>query len=331
MSIKHFFMQSTACLSVLALSACSTLEPTTRALTGSAEVTPVVTEHSFGLQCLGGLIDDAALEPIVIHVDRIRDRTIPARLNDRSRLSQAGEWLVVTAISKLETQRVRSTLEADARKLGQRPAFTITGAWTQDDELMRSSGGLGDLRWLTGRLRLEGERRFDYVAGDFVSSQNGVVNFSTAVGVFVGSQEVDARLLVDDGQESAQVGFEGLWADGPQLAQRRIAEAATLVHVSRYYGIDFRPCLESGWGDPAQFRRSLDAYASMRDTERNRRVQTLLSDLGFEAGTVDGSWGRNSSQALMSFQTQKGLPVTGVVSPVVYALLESQAARSGIS
>ena len=87
--------------------ACSTVSPTPRALAGSNEVTPVVTEHSFGLQCLGSLIDQAGLPAIVVEVDRIRDRTIPERLSRPSRLSQGGEWRVVTDISKLETKRVR--------------------------------------------------------------------------------------------------------------------------------------------------------------------------------------------------------------------------------
>lgn len=320
---------STALFAALALGGCQTVEPTARSLMGSQEVTPVVTEHSFALQCLGSLIEDAGLPEIVIQVDRIRDRTIPSRLNDRSRLSQAGEWLVVTAISKLETDRVRSTLEDNARRLDVEPAFMISGAWTQDDELLRQSGGLADLGWLTGRLRLRGERRFDYVAGDFASSTDGIVDFSTAIGVFVGNKEVDARLLVEDGVNFAEVGFDAQWADGPQLAQRRIAEAATLIHVSRHYDIDFRPCLESGWGDPARFRDSIEDYASMSSRDRHRSVQSELARLGYDPGSIDGLWGEQSAQALMIFQTDRGLPVTGELSPAVFALVRAEARRGG--
>ncbi len=314
----------------LSVSACETLDatlPQSPMRVGHADVTPVMTEHSFGLQCLGALIDEAEARPIVIEVDSIRDRTIPERLNDRSRLSQASDWLVITAISKMETPRVRSTRDSTYGEDEQRPAFKIDGAWTQDDELLRQSSGLGDLRWLTGRLNLEGERKFDYIAGDFVTERNGVIEFSTAIGVFVGADEVDARLLVDDGVNSAEIGFEASWADGPQLAQRRVAEAATLIHVARFYGIDYRPCLESGLGDPGHYRSSLDRYAKLDTHGRYRAAQSSLASMGLNPGSIDGVWGRQSRGALMAYQNQRGLPVTGTLSPAIFALLESDSRR----
>ena len=334
MTLPIPFRLAGASLSVLALAGCSTLErvnpagPPEAALAGGSDVAPVLTEHSFGLQCLGALIEDSGTEPIVVQVDTIRDRTIPARLNDRSRLSQASEWLVVTAISKLETPRVRSTLEDDLDDLDIQPAFTIDGAWTQDDELLRQSGGLADLRWLTGRLELGAERRFDYIAGDFVSRRNGIVDFSTAIGVFVGSNGVEARLLVDDGVNSADIGFDSRWADGPQLAQRRIAEAATLIHVARHFDIDYRPCLENGLGDPARFRASIERFATLSDHDRQRGAQAALAQLGHDPGRIDGVWGAQSREALMAYQAGRGIPVTGKLSSSVFALIEADASRS---
>lgn len=330
MSARKLFTGAALAITSVSLSACSTISPTTRALLGSSEVTPVVTEHSFGLQCLGSLIDDAKLAPIVIQVERIRDRTIPERLSRPSRLSQGGEWLVVTAISKLESDRVRSTLE-DADDISAKPAFVMSGAWTQDDELMRQSGGLLDLRWLTGRFDLSGERRFDYVAGDFASSRKGIVDYSTAIGVFVGRNKIDARLLVEDGVNQAEIGFDARWADGPQLAQRRIAEAATLIHVARHYDIDFRPCLESGWADPERFRDSIEDYARMSELDRQRAAQSELSRLGYDPGRIDGVWTPQSSRSLMAFQAKQRIPTTGKLSPAVFALIRSEGRREEIS
>ena len=317
-------------LAFVSLSACATLEavnPQSPVMQGRAEVTPVMTEHSFGLQCLGALIEESGARPIVIEVDSIRDRTIPDRLNDRSRLSQASDWLVITAISKMETPLVRSTREDDHDALATRPAFTIDGAWTQDDALLRRSAGLTDLQWLTGRLQLGVDRRFDYIAGDFVSERDGIIEFSTAIGVFVGADQFDARLLVDDGVNSAQIGFDARWADGPQLAQRRIAEAATLIHVARHFDIDYRPCLENGLGDPGFYRSSLERYAALDARARSRAAQTSLARMGFDAGAADGLWGHQSRRALMAYQSDRGIPVTGALSPAVFALLESDARR----
>ena len=166
-----FSFKSTAIsTAVLTLSACNTFSPTPPGtFTGAADVTPVVTEHSFGLQCLGALIETSAQSPILVEVERIRDRTIPDRLNDAARLSQAGEWLVHTSISKMETGRVRTVIGEGKR----RSDLTLSGAWTQDDELLRRSGGLASFGWIRGQLNLEGRQSYDYIAGDFVSSKDG--------------------------------------------------------------------------------------------------------------------------------------------------------------
>ena len=315
----------TAVLGSVALVGCESLQLQPPAnYGGMAEVTPVITEHSFGLQCLGAVIDDSGVDPLLVHVDDIRDRTIPSRLNDVSRLSQAGEWLVHTAISKLETDRVRSTLDD-----GIAATFTIGGAWTQDDELMRRSGGLLDVGWLKGRLGLSGRNQFDYIAGDFVTSVDGVVIFSTAIGVMLGSRRIEARLLIEDGDEFAEIGFEGRWADGPQLAQRRIAEAATLIHVANYLDVDYRPCLEGGWGNPSSFRASLKRYEEMGTEDRNAHIQRRLAELGHDPGLADGQWGEASRRALMAYQTKRRLPVTGELSPVVFAILDGESPNDG--
>lgn len=318
----HFPSRRAAPLAVaasIALSGCSALQPPS-SYSGMAEVTPVATEHSFGLQCLGSIIEESQLQPILVNVDGIRDRTIPRRLNDETRLSQAGEWLVHTAISKMETSRVRSTLEDS----GVPSQLTIGGAWTQDDELLRRGSGVLDVGWLKGRLGLGGSQTFDYIAGDFVTSENGVVVFSTAIGVMLGSRRAQATLLVEDGDDFAEIGFSGRWADGPQLAQRRIAEAATLIHIANYYGIDYRPCLKNGWGDPAAFRASIDRYASLRPAERFTEAQQRLSALGHGPVDADGVWGEASRRALVDYQVANRLPATGELSSVVFALLHAE-------
>lgn len=314
---------------LLATTACNSLDKVQTsgtALAGSTDVTAVSTEHSIGLQCLGALINDAGRGPIVIEVDSIRDRTIPARINDPTRLSQASEWLVVTAISKMETPYVKSTLKNDHKNLPVKPAFKLHGAWTQDDEVLRQTAGLGDLEWLTGRLKLTGERRYDLIAGDFVSEKDGIIEFSTAIGVILGSNDVGARLVVDDGVNSAEFGIDARWADGPQMAQRRIVEAATLIHVSRYFGIDYSPCLTRGLGDPERYRESLTSYGKMSKAERARKAQEKLAQLGYQTGPADGVWGQQSRVALMTFQSDQSLPVTGNLSPSVFAILETEPA-----
>jgi Putative peptidoglycan binding domain len=305
------------------VASCGSLPMPDIPLMGSSETTPVVTEHSHALQCLGALIDGGKLPAVLIEVDEIRDRTVPERLSRPSRLSQAGEWLVVTAISKLETVRVRSALEDDAKKARSKPDFRLSGAWTQDDELLRQSAGLLDLGWLTGALNLGGDRNFDYVAGDFASVRDGVVQYSTAIGVLVGANGVDAQLLVEDGVNQARIGFKSRWADGPQMAQRRIAEAATLIHVARHYKIDFLPCLESGWADPDGFRRDMQRYTDAAEGDRHRLIKEDLRLLGYQPGSSDATWDSTAARALAAYQSDNGIPLTGKHSPAVYGIIRS--------
>jgi hypothetical protein len=308
------------------LTACGSLPIPEIPLIASSDTTPVVTEHSHALQCLGALIDGGKLPAVLIEVDDIKDRTVPERLSRPSRLSQAGEWLVVTAISKLETERVRSALEDDVGRSTGKPDFRFSGAWTQDDELLRQSAGLLDLSWITGALNIGGDRNFDYVAGDFASVRDGVVQYSTAIGVLVGANGVDAQLLVEDGENQARIGFRSRWADGPQMAQRRIAEAATLIHVARHYRIDFLPCLESGWADPDAFRSAMQRYTAAPEGERNRLIKEDLSRLGYQAGTPGVAWDATATRALTAYQSDNGIPPTGRHSPAVYAIMRSDAA-----
>lgn len=307
-----------------ALSACANFGAPETPLIGGGEVTPVVTEHSFGLKCLGQLIEDGARPALVVHVDRIRDRTIPPRLNDDARLSQAGEWLFHTAISKMETPLVRSTLSTSKEEKREPGRMTISGAWTQDDEVLRRKDG--DIDGEVGRFRfgLDRKQRYDYIAGDFTSSSEGVVTFASAIGVMLASGEFGARLLVENSGDFVDVEFEKRWADGPQMAQRRIAEAAALVHIARHYEIDYRPCLETGWSAASFYRQSLEDYAGMTKTERQMRLQEELKALGHDVD-ADGVWGTASMKALMAYQAKKNLPVTGRPSAVIYALVAADA------
>jgi len=111
------------------------------------------------------------------------------------------------------------------------------------------------------------------------------------------------------------------------MAQRRIAEAATLIHVARHYKIDFRPCLESGWADADGFRRSMEAYSAMPEHERDQLVEKRLATLGYDPGPADGRWDSRAARALTSYQVNRGLPPSGRISSAVFALIASDLAR----
>jgi uncharacterized protein (TIGR02594 family) len=57
-----------------------------------------------------------------------------------------------------------------------------------------------------------------------------------------------------------------------------------------------------------------------------KRIQEALKAKGFNPGTIDGVWGRNTINALRQYQKKQGLQVDGVIGPKTAAALFAEAA-----
>lgn len=295
-------------------------DPQAAHLKNAPPVSPVLTEHSAGLRCLGGLIDQSGAAPVSVIVRDIDDTTVPL-LNEDRRLSMGGAFVLQTALSRLETNKVQGVL--DAARAGPR-ALTLSGAWTQDD-LFTKEGGLG-VRVRSGQVRAGIGRRasFDFIAGDFASSVNGRVRLSTAVGVALPRRGNEAFLVIDDGDDGAEIGLDKRRVQGAQMAQRRVLEAVALVHIAEYFQIDYRPCLEASRTSPAAFSDAIRRYGRMSRSEQNDAVRAELARLGYQTSSSSpGGWDQGASAALGAFQSARRLPSTGRHSPILFALLAS--------
>jgi hypothetical protein len=300
-----------------ATAACGHTDPLSQMVLTGPPVMPVVTEHTAGLQCLGDLIDASSGAPVTVQVYDIDDTTVPV-LNEERRLSLGGSFVLQTAISRLESDKVTGAL--DDRGGGAR-RLVLSGAWTQDDQFV-SRSGLG-FQFSAGHFAggIGGQRAYDFIAGDFASSVNGRIRLSTAVGVAIPRAGGQATLIVDDGRDGAEIGVDRRMVQGPQMAQRRILEAVALVHLANYYEIDYRPCLEASHTMPQAFIDAVERFESARGADRVRLVQEELQRLGHLTSAPDGAWGPISARSLAAFQRQRNLPVTGQPSGAVYALL----------
>lgn len=288
-----------------------------------SHVKPVLTEHSLALACLGDLIDRSGKPRLSVYVRRIDDDTVPDRFRER-RLSLGGQWWLHTAINKIGSSRVVS-VTSRKRAIQSGNHIEISGAWTQDDiEVGRSSaefdidrdGSQTDVDFFAGT-----RTSFDVIAGDFISVRNGQVIHATAISLALGSSRDGLGLRIEEGAYDVAFDLSNTVNEGPQFAQRRIAEAAALVHVSRAFDIDYRPCIEIGWASAAAYQESIHAYLAKSDVDRNRLIQAALAGAGYRPGEPDGIWGNKSARALMRFQGDRGLPVTGRPSAEIYALL----------
>lgn len=296
---------------------CATSEPASDMLRNAEAVTPVLTEHSAGLKCLGALIDQSRARPVDIVINDIDDTTVPL-LNEERRLSMGGQYVLRTALSRMESPRVNGVVNAS--RAGPR-VLEFTGAWTQDDQFTRDTGL--SVRARLGKYfgALGGRNAYDFIAGDFASSVDGRVLLSTAVGVVLSRKGRSALLVIDDGGDRSEIGLDRSNVDGAQMAQRRILEAVALVHVADYFNIDYRPCLQASFATPDAFVSALGRYSSEPARARAGLVQQELSRLGYLAPAPDGQWGPVSRSALMSFQARMNLPPTGAPSGVMYAFL----------
>ena len=97
-------------------------------------------------------------------------------------------------------------------------------------------------------------------------------------------------------------------AGAPQRLRQDVI-ANTAVNASA-----FQPLIEA-----------LRAARLLEDGSPIRRLQQLLSDLHHYAGTVDGTYGAKLRASIQDFELTQGLPVTGLASEELLAVLEKAA------
>lgn len=244
--MNHRPLAFAALLGTVGLAGCASSLVDHGAAGQPARVAPVTTEHSEALACLGQMIDRKRTPRLTVFVADIEDRTVPERFEGR-RLSGGASWWLHTAIGKLDTDRVVSTLENPGTAADTSNHLVLSGAWTQDDMKIGKIGG--ELAALVSKLGIGfgATRSFDVIAGDFVSARDGRVIHASGISLMVGSGQTGLNLRIEDGSDSFEIDLSDSHNEGPQFAQRRITEAAALVHVAHAFRIDYRPCMSAGW------------------------------------------------------------------------------------
>lgn len=313
---------------ITTLSGCSTLTTNTQPSKFDKKVTAVTTDYSNALMCLGDLVDAKKTPTLTVYVQDIDDDTVPKRFSSR-RLSKGGAWWFHTAVSKMQTDRVVSVLQRPDNAVRAKPYYVeLSGAWTQDDvEVGVNEKGVGFSNLGTGILDRFGWFNRDEVsviAGDFVSTIQGRVKHSSAISLAISGNGHDYQLRIDDGSRRFDLGLTNEVNEGPQFAQRRIAEAAALVHIAMALDIDYQSCISAETDQTNTQAAAIKRYMSGSMADRHALVQQALSNAGYEPGPADGKWGTQSAEALKKFTKQHNLIVTGQHDAQLYALLVQQ-------
>jgi len=145
------------------------------------------------------------------------------------------------------------------------------------------------------------------------------------LGYYTGSVDGDYGA----GTQAAVVSFQtdnGLTADG-------VAGKATL---NALYASTGTGGSSSTGTDPAVYGETVTTtgYSTISSTTKTSTtnvtaLQSVLSSTGYYSGTLDGDYGTQTIAAVKSFQTAKGLRVTGVAGPSTQRLLYGGTSASG--
>jgi uncharacterized surface protein with fasciclin (FAS1) repeats len=84
----------------------------------------------------------------------------------------------------------------------------------------------------------------------------------------------------------------------------------------------------TGLMDPAT-QTALNGLLGLRDSAQVGALQGILISLGYYDGAVDGQWSRELEDALKAFQTDLGIPATGVVDTETLRAFEEALAEAG--
>jgi peptidoglycan hydrolase-like protein with peptidoglycan-binding domain len=131
-----------------------------------------------------------------------------------------------------------------------------------------------------------------------------------------GNAEIRAFQL----NEQAQLSADAATIDGLNLFIKR----SLLEAVLRWYGVDVE---ESGSRPDAITETAGTSPEPVLQEADVNRVQTLLAELGYDPGPVDGRSGQRTVTAVKAFQKRERLTVDGRLTESLLAALEARAAE----
>lgn len=114
---------------------------------------------------------------------------------------------------------------------------------------------------------------------------------ASAISLALNNSDDSYELRIDDGSSRLDLGLSNEVNEAPQFAQRRIAEAAALVHITKAFNIDYRSCVTQAWSNPAHYQEKMQRYMSASQEQRYSYIQQALAHARYYHHTVDGKWG----------------------------------------
>jgi len=169
----------------------------------------------------------------------------------------------------------------------------------------------GALRW-----QAAGDSAADSLTADFAKGKEGAIKFGRA--------EINALQI----NERLQLAADAMTIEGLDLYLKRSLLEALLRDGEA--GAETAAPTGDAAARPSVASPTSTTEPAAQEVDVSQ-VQTLLTELGFAPGPVDGRMGRRTAAAISEFQRREGLAVDGVLTGSLVAALESRVVGSADS
>jgi hypothetical protein len=328
---------SLAALALAMLTGCATSSPEQRAqvpLKANPSSPPVrtVTGFSSGLTCMDEMMFDQGTRDVTVMLEELQDSTkrlgigtrdmMISAISDMSRRSRGVRVSVFGSDSQNLTNAVQQAQRLNAFQV--LPEYDIRGSISQlDEDVAKRASGFGLLTEVLFGARFGSEERLAVLAFD--ASVARTEDFTLVPGVVSKNTIVVARKEASAGEGSARIrkadltfSFSVSNQDGMAQSLRNLVELSAVELVGKLVKLPYWQCLGVSDTAPEVQREMTDWFLGMEDEERVRYFKERMRERRYFNGAIDASRTQAFENALMSFRSALGLPVTSEMDEALF-------------
>ncbi len=296
-----------------------------------------LSSFSDSLSCMDKMLRDYRVAPILLTSKNIPDVT--------GKVNVATKEMMITAFSMMSrtsgtfrfvdfeidglrqdtVQNLTTLLLNNGQMKIQRPQLYVSGALSYMDQnvsVNRMGGGISAKNWDLGATRdlMSTAIGLELHLGDFssrtlltgVDSSNTIVLANTAVGVDAGGRIKKTGVQFNFGREVSQ-------GTGP--AVRTLVDLGLIELVGKWARVPYWQCLALDQTHPEYQSQMRDWWDGMGSEDRIRLFQNTLRSAGYFKGAVDAKPSTQLRDAVMKFQADKNVVVSGNIGFETYERL----------
>ena len=286
-----------------------------------------ISSFSDALSCMDKMLRDYRVNPVLITSKNLPDAT--------GKLSIATKEMLITSLSMMSrtsgafrfvdfeidglrqdtVQNLTTLLLNNGQMKIQRPQMYVSGALSYMDQnvtVNRMGGGISARNWDLGATRdlMSTTIGLELHLGDFntrtlmpgVDSSNTIVVANVAVGVDAGGRIQKTGIQFNCGREVSQ-------GTGP--AVRTLVDLGLIELVGKWARVPYWQCLALDQTHPEYQSQMRAWWDAMNGDDRTRLFQNALRSSGYYRGVVDAKPSTQLREAVMRFQADQNVTVTG--------------------